>query len=376
MDTASEDLHATRRIPVGKIKVPSTHRRPSPKNVTGIAESIAEVGLLQAIGVSENEATGEYTLIYGGNRLAAHKKLGREFIEAKILDIDPADAIAAMHVENLFRAELATKERLTATAAWASHYKAKHPNSFGQAAMIIAATEHATQAHGAFAQRAKGDGESAEPRGDRPDVALAKTTGQSVRSAGRAIRVAETLTEPQREALADRDVSIRRMDQIVAIAEPVNRDKAINLIASGMDVATAIVVAQAPANATLEIVANPDADGYKPEAEMSDEEWFAAYCGESVAKLKYVDAYRASAILWRRTRQARQDFAAKTKKPLSQSKVGVKGPLHYLFARVVNVAHPKDWPFCGVCGGSGHAANVSKCPACNGNAFTLTSATN
>jgi ParB-like chromosome segregation protein Spo0J len=365
-------------IPLDAIRVPAEHRGLQEPAVEGLARSIEAEGLLQPIGIRADDAAGDgYTLVFGGHRLAACRRLGRAAIEAKVLDIDPGDADAAMHAENLFRHELDHEARLAATAAWAAHYRRRLPDSFGRAAMSRAASDqHAAR---------RGDGETPDPTGadaapadpppgpraDPPVRALARMTGKSERVAGRHLKAAENLTAGQRSALIGRQIGIDRIARVAAIADPVRRDEAVTSIVAGMDADAAICLAKAPANATLEIVANPDADGDKPESEMTDDEWFDCYCGKTAARMAYREVYKADAILWRTIRAARIEFKDRTKGALCQSKVGIKGAFHHAVTRVVNVAHPKDWPACGPCGGSGACGNNSRCANCQGRAYAL-----
>lgn len=91
------DIHA---ITVGERKRPI-----SSEKVRILAESIAESGLLQPIGISADNA-----LIFGAHRLAAHKLLGLAQIEAHVFDIDPLDAELAEIDENLQRNNLTVLE--------------------------------------------------------------------------------------------------------------------------------------------------------------------------------------------------------------------------------------------------------------------------
>lgn len=72
--------------------------------VTELAESIAEVGLLQPILLRKNEEG--YEIIAGHRRYLASKQLGREVIEAKIVTLDEDNTILARVHENLFREDI------------------------------------------------------------------------------------------------------------------------------------------------------------------------------------------------------------------------------------------------------------------------------
>ena len=184
------------------------------------------------------------------------------------------------------------------------------------------------------------------------------------------MRIAKKLDGPQRKTLIDLAVSQKDMESVAQVKAPEAKEKAIALIASGMDPKVAIAHATAPDGSVIsdEIANRPDPSA-KTEAEMTGDEWLDRYCGEVLAKLVHKAHYKADALLWRAIRDARDDFRSRTKKALSQSKVGVKGPFHYLVSRFVNVAHPSTWLPCGPCSGSGNSGDRSQCPSCRGNAF-------
>src|SRR5687767_14142596 len=93
-----------RLVRVADVKVPPG-RRP-PRKARELAESIEDVGLLNPITL-----TDDLRLIAGGNRLAAHKLLKREWIEARILTLDQVRAEVAAIEDNLRRDEGTALER-------------------------------------------------------------------------------------------------------------------------------------------------------------------------------------------------------------------------------------------------------------------------
>ena len=207
-------------------------------------------------------------------------------------------------------------------------------------------------------------------RVDGPLEALATPKVLRSSTAKRACRVSETLSAEQRAALTERGVPKERITRIAKMPTAERRQACVNLIASGMDIDSAICLDGLPANTTSEIVNSPNADGYKPEAQMTDDEWFVAYCGEKVRRIPNFATYKASAILYRHTRVARVEFRSQTHKLLKEIKGNDRTPFYYLLNRLTNVAHPNDWLHCGQCGGTG-AIGRDQCGNCRGNGFII-----
>ena len=93
-------------IPIASIKVENRLRPLNAEKVAELAESIAQVGLLQPIGVRPDG-----TLVYGYHRLEACKQLGWTEIPAVVVDGDDLRAELAEIDENLIRSELTVLEQ-------------------------------------------------------------------------------------------------------------------------------------------------------------------------------------------------------------------------------------------------------------------------
>ena len=96
-------------IPIDKLRPdPANPRRAGVGDVAELAESIAAVGLLQPLLVTQDPdaAAGEGFLVVFGHRRLAGKAAGLVEIPAEIRDIDPVDRLAIHLVENLQRAEI------------------------------------------------------------------------------------------------------------------------------------------------------------------------------------------------------------------------------------------------------------------------------
>ena len=87
---------------INDIKIGRRHRKDM-GDIAGLAESIRERGLLQAIGI-----TPDHRLIFGRRRIEACKTLGMEEIRVDVIDVD--DLLYAERDENTERKEFAPTE--------------------------------------------------------------------------------------------------------------------------------------------------------------------------------------------------------------------------------------------------------------------------
>jgi ParB family chromosome partitioning protein len=115
-----------KNIPIASIKVENRLRPLNAEKVAELAESIAQVGLLQPIGVRPDG-----TLVYGYHRLEACKQLGWTEIPAVVVDGDDLHAELAEISENLIRNELTLLERAEHLARMRAVYEQLYPNARG-----------------------------------------------------------------------------------------------------------------------------------------------------------------------------------------------------------------------------------------------------
>ncbi|NJO04257.1 MAG: ParB/RepB/Spo0J family partition protein [Chloroflexaceae bacterium] len=89
--------------------------RDDPGDISGLAATIAERGLLQPLGVVET-GQGRYRVVYGGRRRAAALHLGLEKVPCILLDIDDPDLLLRQLIENVQREDLNDMEQSRAFA--------------------------------------------------------------------------------------------------------------------------------------------------------------------------------------------------------------------------------------------------------------------
>lgn len=100
---------------------------PNDEAIVELAQDIRKRGLLQPIGVSRRP-DGKYQLRWGGRRLAAHKRLGRKKIEARIYEMPDESVKATALVENIQRVNLSLKEECDAVTYLHQH-EGRSPDS-------------------------------------------------------------------------------------------------------------------------------------------------------------------------------------------------------------------------------------------------------
>ena len=102
---------------IDQIKI-GERKRQDMGDISGLASSIDQIGLLQPIGI-----TPEYDLVFGHRRLLACQQLGWETIEASVIDIQ-ALAVAE-HAENEIRKDFTPSERVAIGLAVEAELKAQ-----------------------------------------------------------------------------------------------------------------------------------------------------------------------------------------------------------------------------------------------------------
>jgi ParB-like chromosome segregation protein Spo0J len=164
-------------LPIERISLRSDARAIDSGVIAGLAESIAEIGLINPIRV--RVAGDGWEVTAGAHRLAACKSLGLVEISAVIVNDDDLRAELAMIDENLCRAELSPADRARQTARRKAIYEEIYPET------KLGANQH----------EGRGKSEQAE----RFTSNTAKMTGQSERSvqldAERGAKVSDEVVE-------------------------------------------------------------------------------------------------------------------------------------------------------------------------------------
>ena len=112
------------RININEIKVNSNRRKASKDDIQRIADSIAEVGMMNPITVD-----ADHNLIAGLHRLEAAKLLGWSEIECNVCELDELHAELAEIDENYIRANLTPLETSQLLFRRKEIYEALHPET-------------------------------------------------------------------------------------------------------------------------------------------------------------------------------------------------------------------------------------------------------
>ena len=201
-------------IKIADIDIPVRRRRRV--DVSALAESILEVGLLNPITVvvrelSDGSPDGTKTttiLVAGLHRLEAFKSMGEEEIPCVILDLDGLDAELAEIDENLIRAELTELER-------AEHLK-RRQEIFEAKSGTKGSTLAGGRGHVGFA------------------ADTAKEIGQTKKTINESIRRAKEIPEDIRNDIADTPIadSCAELDALARVGHAEQR-KAVAKVKSG-----------------------------------------------------------------------------------------------------------------------------------------------
>lgn len=122
-------------IHVGFITAVGRLRDLDPAQVSALAESIKEVGLLNPITVYPREivrsgqSVSGYGIIAGAHRFEACKSLGWQEIPAVVVDLDDDDRVIAECDENLCGTKLTASEQAMFTVKRKEAYLRKHPET-------------------------------------------------------------------------------------------------------------------------------------------------------------------------------------------------------------------------------------------------------
>jgi ParB-like chromosome segregation protein Spo0J len=122
-------------LPVSRIFMRADARKIDDGAVTGLMESIKELGIINPLRVRaarkmvDGVEADAYEVIAGGHRLRAASKLGLETVPCIVVDDDELHVELAMIDENLCRADLTPAERARATGRRKLIYEKLHPET-------------------------------------------------------------------------------------------------------------------------------------------------------------------------------------------------------------------------------------------------------
>jgi hypothetical protein len=356
-------------IAIELIDVPKQWREIAPAEIEEMARSIAEVGMLQPIGVSANGP--RFLLLFGQTRMLAHLHLGKRLIDARIFEVENDEHRQVItDVENLRRTRLQAAEEVRAMGRWQAWYNKRHP----EAVIPPTVHEHRTQRDQLPPGAAKAPGFVSQ---------ASQGLGQSRRNVKYTLAITRAISDDDLAALAQVDVNRETLKKIAALKNDDHRRRVINLVLMDIPVDEAILDITSPPGQRVEHKQTrsipPDIPPLqeRKEEDLTDDEWVQTYCKDLFKRIPEParKRFKTEAILYRHTRPARQEFAARTRQALAQSRQIDPGPFHFAMSRVVNFDHPSSWLVCGQCHGIGSIHIIGDCPGCHGHGFIPTSTT-
>jgi ParB/RepB/Spo0J family partition protein len=371
-----------------------------------LKENISLVGILQPISVREID--GKYQIVYGHRRWWCAKQLGMETIPARIDTWSDKELTFIAITENYHRSAMTPVQEAKAIQELFAIWKELHGEDLGRAIGGRARSSKASRdpetgrlqkgvvgsdklrtsdkcssekqdsypatelSSVAGHEEIEGPDEelSEEPRERAFSSLLAEEAGETERQARKKAKVAKAFTKEQLEFLDHMETSgqltLADLTKLAKIEDEGVRGIAINLVASGSSVDTAI--AEAPTKTdSIELYKSR-----KAEKELSDRDWVKTHCDALLQELQDARTFTQEAILYRHANEDRYAFQAKTRKEvLRLRKRGRPWPPYaFILARLFWVNHPNDWQICHAC--TGRNADFPDCEACHGAGYKVT----
>lgn len=206
-----------------------------PARVDSLARNMAEVGLLQPIGVRfVRPEGGQPHLVFGNHRLQAALKLEWEAIRCVVLDVDDIDAEIMAIDENLQREGLSPAQRAAQAARRYELHVAKHPET------TRGGDRRSKEARSKRQVDALKDGEI--PKAYTKQTA--RCTGRAERTVHREVQRGQQLGATLLEKVAGTSIDNgRELDAMVKLDEA-GRQKVVESIAAGRPVKPTTLVKQ------------------------------------------------------------------------------------------------------------------------------------
>ena len=206
------------RININDIKVNSNRRKASKDDIQRIADSIAEVGMMNPITVD-----ADHNLIAGLHRLEAAKLLGWSEIECNVCELDELHAELAEIDENYIRANLTPLETSQLLFRRKEIYEALHPE-----------TKAGTAQGNGMKRSAEGndlaDNLSVRPKSFAQDTA--EKLGVDERTVRRQVKIAKDLTPEAQKIIEESGLKVTQqsLDRLSRLEPELQREAAEKLV--------------------------------------------------------------------------------------------------------------------------------------------------
>lgn len=383
------------------------------KQITRTARSIRDDGLLHPITVRTHpEEPGSYELVTGYKRLQAYVRLELPEIRCKVYShLSEKRAEMIRLAENFLRSHADPNTRYEAVSSWVKLYLEEHPETVKRGAPggLKSGKRRRQEAMERSGDRADAreeaprrhaepmEGPAWEPRDPCDGSELAPPTIEMSAEVGAAEDEDDTLNTQLGDAMQKSPSTVKQVKRIALFRERIPEDirntlfppgskskdhadlvrkyggplidldglrKVAQLVESGLTLAQAIEEMDIRrAEAAGDGDARPIDTGCLP-----DEDWLQKHVGKLLDRLNDYGrgALEQDALLWRRLRPPTDEFRRRSER---HREVAMSTYPDNPFLGSVNaflgVKHPKDWTWCGACGGSGEDADGS-CGCCQG----------
>ncbi len=348
------------QIPVDSIDITSGFRHVDPAKIDLLALSIKSNGLFNPILVVENtEVRGRYFMVAGRNRLNAVKnKLGWQNIEGTVKQLTEIDRQLVELGENLCRSDYTPIEHATATARFASLYAAAHPEVKDYLENVRDKQTRNLKRGESAPAKAEAAAETALANAPTPTKAVAKQFGVTTRKVERDIKRATAFTDEEKVVLADRKLTGRRLDELVAIPDRADTAQVINLLGAGM----------AFESAMKEVLGDRYVGGEDDDEEdpLSDEQFLAGCPAREKANRSRFDA---DALFYRAIQKQKLQFGKSIGWSAIKAKIGEMGIYARRLLLFFDAKHPRDWLTCPNCRMGVNQGG--ECKTCKGGGYLL-----
>lgn len=262
------------KIKIAEIKVGDNRREIDEANVANLMKSIREVGLINAITVTQGNK-----LIAGAHRLEACKRLGWEEIECNVAELDGLKAELAEIDENLIRHNLNHIDEGEQLLRKKEIYEMLYPET------------KATNQGGAFRgnQHTK---EVTEPNSATTTRSFVDDSAEKMQMTPRAIRkkiqVARDLSPEVKTIVKQHGISEKNSLKLARIKEPEKQKEAAEKLAAGIPLDKPEPVKPGPSSikASVAQMKNPETGRFVLTAEMFLQE-YAATAEDIIRQLEW-----------------------------------------------------------------------------------------
>ncbi len=343
------------QIRVDAIDVTSGSRAEDPEKLDFLCLSVKAFGLIHPIVVVEDpHVPGRYRVVVGRRRLAVHKMLGWEYIDASVRSYSEVEGEMVDLAENLARLDYTPMERSAAVARYVDLYSAAHPEVKEYMEATRERQTSLLKVGGADAPSSVATA-AAEPP-PTPVEAVAARLGVSTKTVRRDISRAGAFTDEERAVLSDRQLSRGRIDDL-AKQDPADKVQVVNLLAAGM----------AYPDAMKEVLGDRFAGDDEDGDGMTDEEFLdSCPCRKKAVRVKF----DSDALLYRALQRQRIAFGRAVGWASLKAKVGEKGIYARRMLLFMDAKHPRDWLTCSHCV-RGIPRAGQECQTCRGGGYLI-----